>query len=253
VRSSADVGNGVCVQDSAETLESLRQAIDRVGGKSEELDDALLLRFIRELSFNIEEAAKAIAKHQEWRASFLPNGYILDSEISGELNAKKSYLQGQDRKGHPILLILGCKHVPNKEDFEEFKRFIVYAIEKAIKVAPADGKLVGIIDLKDYGFKNLDSRGFIAGFDILQSHYPQRVEKLFMVNVPLIFNGLWKVVSPFIKDAVREKIVFVDNKKLQETLLADIDADQLPSDYGGSGELILLQDAAVPNWPPVTQ
>ncbi|KAH8951067.1 hypothetical protein BDL97_09G006800 [Sphagnum fallax] len=216
-------------------------------------DDALLLRFIRELSFNIEEAAKAIAKHQEWRASFLPNGYILESEISGELNAKKSYLQGQDRKGHPILLILGCKHVPNKEDFEEFKRFIVYAIEKAIKVAPADGKLVGIIDLKDYGFKNLDSRGFIAGFDILQSHYPQRVEKLFMVNVPLIFNGLWKVVSPFIKDAVREKIVFVDNKKLQETLLADIDADQLPSDYGGSGELILLQDAAVPNWPPVTQ
>jgi hypothetical protein len=35
VRSSVDVGNGVCVQDSAETLESLRQAIDRVGGKSE--------------------------------------------------------------------------------------------------------------------------------------------------------------------------------------------------------------------------
>jgi len=49
------------------------------------------------------------------------------------------------------------------------------------------------------------------------------------------------------------QIVFVDNKKLQETLLADIDADQLPPDYGGSGELILLQDAAVPNWPPVTQ
>jgi hypothetical protein len=72
--------------------------------------------------------------------------------------------------------------------------------------APADGKLVGIMDLKGYGFKNLDSRGFIAGFDILQSHYPQRVEKLFMVNVPLIFNGLWKVVSPFIKDAVREKV-----------------------------------------------
>ncbi len=43
-------------------------------------------------------------------------------------------------------------------------------------------------------------------FNALQSHYPQRVEKLFMVNVPLIFNGLWKVVSPFIKDAVREKV-----------------------------------------------
>ncbi len=38
------------------------------------------------------------------------------------------------------------------------------------------------------------------------------------------------------------QIVFVDNKKLQETLLHDIDADQLCSEYGGSGDLILLQD-----------
>lgn len=154
----------------------------------------------------------------------------------------------------------------------------------------------------------------------VQSHYPGCIEKLFMVNVPLIFYGVWKVASPFIKDAVRKKvgdwiwaftpkssqkklwisetrlhhvccrfkvwylwkeynpcsaqqaldqylqsghetevhsvptwrwtvwlnvvvqIVFVDNKKLQETLLHDIDADQLCSEYGGSGDLILLQD-----------
>ncbi len=40
----------------------------------------------------------------------------------------------------------------------------------------------------------------------VQSHYPGCVEKLFMVNVPLIFNGVWKVASPFIKDAVRKKV-----------------------------------------------
>jgi hypothetical protein len=62
-----------------------------------------------------------------------------------------------------------------------------------------------------------------------------------------------RALLQYLMQIVVLQIVFVDNKKLQETLLADIDADQLPSDYGGSGELILLQDAAVPNWPPVTQ
>ncbi len=65
---------------------------------------------------------------------------------------------------------------------------------------------------------------------------------------------IWmRALLQYLMQIVVLQIVFVDNKKLQETLLADIDADQLPSDYGGSGELILLQDAAVPNWPPVTQ
>jgi hypothetical protein len=49
------------------------------------------------------------------------------------------------------------------------------------------------------------------------------------------------------------QIVFVDNKKLQETLLHDIDADQLCSEYGGSGDLILLQDVVqFPHWWPLS-
>lgn len=46
------------------------------------------------------------------------------------------------------------------------------------------------------------------------------------------------------------QIVFVENKKAQETLLSVIDADQLPAEYGGTAELVLLQDAVVPGWPP---
>jgi len=89
-----------------------------------ELEDALLLRFLKEHSLNVEEAAKAIAKHQKWRTSLMPqqpHEYILESEISGELNAKKLYMQGQDKRGHPILVMLGRNHVPNKEDFQEFQ------------------------------------------------------------------------------------------------------------------------------------
>lgn len=46
------------------------------------------------------------------------------------------------------------------------------------------------------------------------------------------------------------QIVFVESKKIQETLLSVFDADQLPVEYGGTAELVLLQDAVVPGWPP---
>lgn len=126
-------------------------------------------------------------------------------------------------------------------------------MDKALTAADStstDGKINCIIDLKGLAFKNLDSKAFIAGFDIYQSHYPERIEKLYMVNAPLIFNGLWKVVSSFINGTTRKKIVFVENKKAQETLLSVIDADQLPTEYGGTAELVLLQDAVIPGWLP---
>ena len=49
------------------------------------------------------------------------------------------------------------------------------------------------------------------------------------------------------------QIVFVENKKAQETLLSVVDADQLPTEYGGTAELVLLQDAVIPGWLPAKQ
>lgn len=45
--------------------------------------------------------------------------------------------------------------------------------------------------------------------------------------------------------------MFIESKKVQETLLSVFDADQLPVEYGGMAELVLSQDAVVPCWPPV--
>ena len=36
-------------------------------------------------------------------------------------------------------------------------------------------------------------------------------------------------------------------------LLQDVDEDVLPAPYGGKGQMILIQDANVPGWPPMLQ
>lgn len=247
---SVQVGSDVVVDDVNDSLKRMRELVDIAGGKSEGVDDASLTRFLVGFSMDVEVAAKAFAKHQEWEAFIKPRGFISETEIPNELNAKKSYLQGRDKQGRPISVILARNHFNNK-DVDEFRRFIVYSMDKILASSSTDGKLNVIIDLKGLGLKNLDSKAFIEGFDIYQSHYPERIEKFYMVNAPFIFNGLWKVVSPFISEITRKKIEFVSNKKVEEVLLTVIDANQLPVEYGGKAELVLLQDAVVPGWPPV--
>lgn len=85
------------------------------------VDDASLIRFLKGFSLDIDEAAKAFAKHQEWKASFKPKGFISEMEIPNELNAKKSYMQGRDKQGRPLCVTLARNHVHNK-DFDEFRR-----------------------------------------------------------------------------------------------------------------------------------
>jgi hypothetical protein len=61
--------------------------------------------------------------------------------------------------------------------------------------------------------------------------------------------GFYKTLTTY----VLLQIVFVEKKKAQETLLSVFDADHLPVEYGGTAELVLLEDAVVPGWPPVKQ
>ncbi|KAJ7524436.1 hypothetical protein O6H91_17G005000 [Diphasiastrum complanatum] len=233
-------------------LQSLQEAVHRKGGNLKNVDDKILLRFLQSKNQNVDEAARKFITYQKWRKSFLPLGYVPESTIESELRLKQSYLQGQDKKGHPVLVTFASKHEANKGDPEEYKRFLVYSFEKTLASAPEGvDKFVQIVDLKHLGFKNLDSAAFIAAFQILQDYYPDTLEKAFMINVPFIFYGLWKIVSPFLEEATRERIIFVDGNKVKETLLNQIDIDQLPVIYGGKTDLVLLQDAVILNYPTV--
>lgn len=59
--------------------------------------------------------------------------------------------------------------------------------------------------------RNLDAVGLKNIFHMLQQHYVEHLDKLYMVNASSIFWGLWKVVSPFIDPVTRAKIVFLES------------------------------------------
>lgn len=43
--------------------------------------------------------------------------------------------------------------------------------------------------------RNLDVKALQAIFELLQSHYPERLSALWFLNAPLIFWGVWRLVT----------------------------------------------------------
>jgi hypothetical protein len=73
------------------------------------------MRFLISRSMDPAKAAKLFVEWQKWRASFVPNGSIPDSEVEDELGPRKVFLHGLSKDGYPVLLVKANKHFPSKD------------------------------------------------------------------------------------------------------------------------------------------
>lgn len=222
----------------------MRDFVEKHDPSSKEVDNSMLRRFLRARDQDIDKASAMFLKYLTWKRSFVPKGYISEQEIPNEIAQNKQFMQGSDKQGRPITVLLGSKHFYNKKGgVDELKRFVVFALDKLCSSMPTgQEKFVVIADLKGWGYSNSDIRGMLGALSILQDYYPERLGKLFIVHVPYIFMKVWKMVYQFIDNNTKKKIVFVEKKRLKETLLEDIVESQLPDIYGGKLPLIPIQD-----------
>lgn len=230
----------------ADPVRLLRSRLQDIDPEFAGVDDATLRRFLQARSLNVDKACKFLVQHQKWRRSFVPYGCISEAEIPNELKRNKIFLQGYDKINRPIGVILAARHDSFQRDLEEFKRFVVFGFDKAVSsLSAGQEKFVLIADLQGWSYRNMDIKGYLSILQILQDHYPERLGRLFMIHVPYLFWGAWKVIYPFIDPVVKEKIVFVEDKFLEATLLKDIDVSQLPDIYGGKLPLVPVQDVRI--------
>lgn len=66
--------------------------------------------------------------------------------------AKKVFIQGCDKYGRGIILLLAARHSKSSRDLEETKRFICYSLEQQCALHDLqrnpEGKGVGIFDMR---------------------------------------------------------------------------------------------------------
>ncbi|PWA94257.1 CRAL-TRIO lipid binding domain-containing protein [Artemisia annua] len=196
-------------QNTQLKLTQMRNIIQNLGSSTENCGDLMLERFLIARSMDPNKAAKMFVTWQKWRASFVPLGYIPDSEVMDQLDAKKIYLQGLSKDGHPVMIVKGSKHYPAK-DQPQFKKFVVHLLDKVIASGfkgkeIGNEKLIGVLDLDQIGYKNVDARALITGFQFLQAYYPERLAKCYLLNMPWFFVSVWRLVSKFLEKATLEK------------------------------------------------
>ncbi|KAG2297943.1 hypothetical protein Bca52824_034415 [Brassica carinata] len=232
-------------------LAQLKKSVEKLSSSTEGYEKPTLMRFLIARSMNPDKAAKMFVDWQKWRASMIPpSGFIPDSEVKDELEFRKMFLQGPTKSGQPLVVCKVSKHVPAKDQLL-FKKFIVHVLEKSIASAiqgkeVGDEKVVGLLDLQNITYKNLDARGTITGFQVLQAYYPERLSKCYILHMPGIFVTPWRFVCRFLDKATKEKIVIVTNDEEQRQLEEEVGLDALPEEYGGRAKLTATQDVLLP-------
>jgi hypothetical protein len=68
-----------------------------------------------------------------------------------------------------------------------------------------------------------------------QNYYPERLGKLYLINAPWGFSTVWSVVKGWL-DPVTVQKIFVLGGGYQKDLLAQVPAENLPKEFGGSCE-----------------
>ncbi|KAL6984028.1 hypothetical protein U1Q18_017403 [Sarracenia purpurea var. burkii] len=222
----------------------MRAFVESEDPSAKELDDSMFRRFLRARDLDIEKGSSLLLKYLKWRREFVPSGSISALEIPYHLAQNKLFMQGLDKMGRPVVVAFGGRHKPSKGSLEEFKRFVVYSLDKIFTTMPrGQEKFLCIADFEGWGaYANSDVRGYVAALSILQDCYPERLGKLFMVHVPYLFMTAWKAIYPFIDKKTKKKIIFVENNTLRSTLLEDINESQLPHTYGGTLPLVPIQN-----------
>lgn len=89
----------------------------------QEVDDLTIRRFLRARDLDVEKASAMLLKYLKWRRMFAPNGHISVSEVENEIAQNKMFMQGRDKMGRPVAVLLGARHFHNKiGSVDEFKR-----------------------------------------------------------------------------------------------------------------------------------
>lgn len=91
-----------------------------------------------------------------------------------------------------------------------------------------DATMTSVIDLTGLSFSILrkpELLKFIQKFcSTMDNHFPQRAHKTLLINAPLWFGTIYKLLTPLLRESTKEKIAILSRGKKQDTVLAELSA-----------------------------
>ncbi|KAI9830469.1 MAG: hypothetical protein M1826_004706 [Phylliscum demangeonii] len=202
-----------------------------------------LLRYLRATKWNAVEAPKRLLATLVWRREYGVEKLTAEY-ISPEAETGKQVVLGFDNSARPCLYLRPSQQNTKRSDRQI--EHLVFMMERVIDLMVPDQDTMAL--LIDFGDSSNSSIPSVSQgrqtLNILQGHYPERLGRSLIINVPWAVWGFFKLISPFIDPLTREKM------KFNEDLRRHVPPEQLWTMMGG--ELHFQYDHAT-YWPALNK
>jgi hypothetical protein len=202
-------------------------------------DDEFLIKFLRPTKFYPESALelmKRVAEFKKKNAAILDNLMPADEENSLLENTVVNALADRDQNGRRILVThSGEVWDPSRVSADQIFR-IFYLIHLAALQEP-QSQICGVVVIMDFsGLGMKQVKGLSPAFSLrlltfIQEAMPLRLKEVHIVNQPFLFNVVWQMFKPFVKDKLKKRLFFHGTE--MQSLHKHIDPACLPENYGG--------------------
>lgn len=207
------------------------------GGKTSPIQDhermfltrECLFRYLRATAWKVDQAETRLKNTLVWRREYGTDRLTADY-ISVENETGKQVILGWDNEGRPCCYLRPSKQNTAKSDRQI--EHLVYMLERTIDLMPPGQEtlalLINFAETKQGQGATLQQGK--QTLNILQNHYPERLGRALVANVPFLIWGFFKLITPFIDPVTREKIKFNEDYGLH------VPREQLMKEANGSVE-----------------
>ncbi|XP_059642380.1 phosphatidylinositol transfer protein CSR1 [Cornus florida] len=169
-------------------------------GKNGRDDEDMILWFLKDRKYSVEDAVLKLTKAIKWREEFGVSK-LSEETVRSVAETGKAYVHDfLDNYDRPVLIVVASKHFPEVQDSFENEKLCVFLIEKALSRIPAGKEeILGIFDLRGFGIENADLKFLTFLFDVFYYYYPKRLGQVLFVDSPFVFKPIWKLAKPLLK------------------------------------------------------
>ncbi|KAK4642478.1 cytosolic factor, phosphatidylinositol/phosphatidylcholine transfer protein [Podospora bellae-mahoneyi] len=222
-------------------------------GYTKRLDTLTLLRFLRARKFDVNLSKQMFIECEKWRQETNLDDVVPNWDYPEKEEVFKYYPQyyhKTDKDGRPVYIEqLGNIDLTAMYKITTAERMLTNLAVEYERVAdprlPACSRKSGVLletcctvmDLKGVGISKAPQVfNYVKQASVLsQNYYPERLGRLYLINAPWGFSTVWGVVKAWL-DPVTVQKIHVLGSGYQKELLAQVPAENLPKQFGGSCE-----------------
>jgi hypothetical protein len=172
--------------------------------KFPEESDETICRFLLARNKDVVKASEMLINHISWRASNLPPQ---KASCMKEFSAGKCYVNGCDKEGHPLIIVISRLHDPSDRDIDELLRLCIWWIEYGVsKMPPNKSKFSVLINRSGATQANTDLEFIKHMSKMLSDNYPERMATCVIHPTSVLFFSLWSIAKLFLDPVTQAKV-----------------------------------------------